>query len=73
MTKPVASSPRMQGVTDDGAAHFPLPCSGATGAIPARAVPAAVTCCEAGGFATWMDAGPGTMANLQIAHPARRP
>ena len=58
----------MHGAADD-ASHFPLPCWVQTGATPVLAAPAAVTCCAAEGFATWMDAGPGTMANLQLHIP----
>ena len=43
----------------------PSPCSAATAATRGRAAPAAATSCAAQDTAVWLDAGSGTLANLQ--------
>jgi ribonuclease BN (tRNA processing enzyme) len=67
MTMPVASSPN-QGVSGDGD-PFSVTVLGCDGSYPGPGGACSGYLLRSGGFTTWMDAGPGTMANLQTHIP----
>lgn len=67
MTKPVLAS-GVAGATDD-ASSFSLTVLGSDGSYPGPGGACSGYLLRSQGFATWLDAGPGTMANLQLHIP----
>ena len=70
MTELTPASPGL-GAAGDGN-RFSLTVLGTDGSYPGPGGACSGYLLQSGGFATWMDAGPGTMANLQLHIPLER-
>jgi ribonuclease BN (tRNA processing enzyme) len=67
MTEPVPGSPMAGAAEKDS--RFSLTVLGSDGSYPGPGGACSGYLLRSGGFATWMDAGPGSMANLQLHIP----